>query len=113
MKRSKYGAQKTEYDGIVFDSRHEAMRWRELALLQRAGEITDLQRQVKYILVPAQKDESGKIAERAVSYVADFVYRDARSGEVVVEDAKGMHTREYIIKRKLMLYVHGIRIREV
>lgn len=113
MRRSKYGAQKTEYDGIVFDSKHEAMRWRELALLQRAGEITDLQRQVKYILVPAQKDESGKIAERAVSYVADFVYRDARSGEVVVEDAKGMHTREYIIKRKLVLYVHGIKIREV
>ena len=113
MKRSKYGAQKTEYDGIVFDSRHEAMRWRELALLQRAGEITDLQRQVKYILVPTQTDASGKIAERAVSYVADFVYRDARSGETVVEDAKGMHTREYIIKRKLMLYVHGIKISEV
>ena len=113
MRRSKYGAQKTEYDGIVFDSKHEAMRWRELALLQRAGEITDLQRQVKYILVPAQKDESGKIAERAVSYVADFVYRNARSGEIVVEDAKGMHTREYIIKRKLMRYVHGIKIMEV
>lgn len=113
MMRSKYGAQKTEYDGIVFDSKHEAMRWRELALLQRAGEIKDLQRQVKYILVPAQKDESGKIAERAVSYLADFVYCDARSGDVVVEDAKGMHTREYIIKRKLMLYVHGIKIREV
>lgn len=113
MRCSKYGAQKTEYDGIVFDSRREAMRWRELTLLQRAGEIKDLQRQVKYILVPAQKDESGKIAERAVSYVADFVYRDARSGEVVVEDAKGMHTREYIIKRKLMLYVHGIKIMEV
>lgn len=113
MRRSKYGAQKTEYDGIVFDSKHEAMRWRELTLLQRAGEITDLQRQVKYILVPSQTDKSGKIAERAVSYVADFVYRDARSGEIVVEDAKGMHTREYIIKRKLMLYVHGIKIMEV
>ena len=113
MRRSKYGAQKTEFDGLVFDSKHEAMRWRELALLQRSGEISDLQRQVKYILVPAQKDESGKIVERAVSYVADFVYRDVRSGETVVEDAKGMHTRDYIIKRKLMRYVHGIRIREV
>lgn len=113
MRKSKYGAQKTEYDGIVFDSKREAMRWRELALLQRAGEITDLRRQVKFILVPAQVDENGKIAERAVSYVADFVYRDTHSGETVVEDAKGMHTREYIIKRKLMRYVHGIRIREV
>ena len=113
MRKSKYGAQKTEYDGIMFDSKREALRWRELALLQRAGEITDLRRQVKYILVPAQVDENGKIAERAVSYVADFVYSDMRSGETVVEDAKGMHTREYIIKRKLMRYVHGIRIREV
>ena len=113
MRKSKYGAQKTEYDGIVFDSKREALRWRELALLQRAGEITDLRRQVKFILVPAQVDENGKIAERAVSYVADFVYSDMRSGETVVEDAKGMHTREYIIKRKLMRYVHGIRIREV
>ena len=113
MRRSKYGAQKTEYDGIVFDSRHEAMRWRELTLLQRSGEIADLQRQVKYILVPAQVGEDGKVTERAVSYVADFVYRDMRSGEIVVEDAKGMHTRDYILKRQLMLYVHGIRVREV
>ena len=113
MRRSKYGAQKTEYDGLVFDSKREALRWRELALLQRAGEITDLRRQVKFILVPAQVDENGKIAERAVSYVADFVYGDLRSGETVVEDAKGMHTRDYIIKRKLMRYVHGIKIREV
>ena len=113
MRRSKYGAQKTEFDGLVFDSKHEALRWRELALLQRSGEIADLRRQVKYILVPAQVDENGKVVERTVSYVADFVYRDVRSGETVVEDAKGMHTRDYIIKRKLMRYVHGIRIREV
>ena len=78
MRRSKDGAQKAEYDGIVFDSRHEAMRWRELALLQRAGEIADLRRQVKYILVPTQVGEDGKVAERAVSYVAECVYRDVR-----------------------------------
>ena len=113
MRKSKYGARKTELDGMVFDSRHEAMRWRDLKMLQRGGEIVDLQRQVKYILVPAQVDENGKVAERAVCYVADFVYRDVRSGETVVEDAKGMHTRDYIIKRKLMRYVHGIKIREV
>ena len=74
MRKSKYGARKTEFDGLVFESKHEAMRWRELALLQRAGEIADLQRQVKYILVPAQVGDDGKVAERAVIYVADFVY---------------------------------------
>ena len=113
MRKSKYGARKTELDGIVFDSNHEARRYAYLKTLERAGEISGLERQVKYILVPAQAGEDGKIVERAVIYVADFVYRDVRSGETVVEDAKGMHTREYIIKRKLMRYVHGIRIREV
>ena len=113
MRKSKYGARKTELDGIVFDSNHEARRYAYLKTLERAGEISGLERQVKYILVPAQAGEDGKIVERAVIYVADFVYRDAHSGEKVVEDAKGMRTRDYIIKRKLMRYVHGIEIREV
>lgn len=113
MRKSKYGARKTELDGMVFDSNHEARRYAYLKTLERAGEISGLERQVKYILVPAQAGEDGKIVERAVIYVADFVYRDAHSGEKVVEDAKGMRTRDYIIKRKLMRYVHGIRIREV
>ena len=113
MRKIKYGARKTELDGMVFDSNHEARRYAYLKTLERAGEISGLERQVKYILVPAQAGEDGKIVERAVIYVADFVYRDAHSGEKVVEDAKGMRTRDYIIKRKLMRYVHGIRIREV
>lgn len=113
MRKSKYGARKTELDGMVFDSNHEARRYAYLKTLERAGEISGLERQVKYILVPAQAGEDGKIVERAVIYVADFVYRDAHSGEKVVEDAKGMRTRDYIIKRKLMRYVHGIEIREV
>ena len=113
MRKSKYGARKTELDGMVFDSNHEARRYAYLKTLERAGEISGLERQVKYILVPAQAGGDGKIVERAVIYVADFVYRDAHSGETVVEDAKGMRTRDYIIKRKLMRYVHGIRIREV
>ena len=110
---NKYGAKKLIIDGETFDSRMEARRWRELRLLQRAGEIDGLQRQVKYVLIPAQTDDSGHVIERPVSYIADFVYRDARTGEQVVEDVKGARTKEYIIKRKLMMWVHGIRIKEV
>ena len=110
---NKYGAKKLIIDGETFDSRMEARRWRELRLLQRSGEIAGLQRQVKYVLIPAQKDDSGHVIERPVSYIADFVYRNVRSGEQVVEDAKGARTKEYIIKRKLMMWVHGIRIKEV
>ena len=110
---NKYGAKKLIIDGETFDSRMEARRWRELRLLQRAGEIDGLQRQVKYVLIPAQRDDIGHVIERPVSYIADFVYRDARTGEQVVEDVKGARTKEYIIKRKLMMWVHGIRIKEV
>ena len=110
---NKYGAKKLIIDGETFDSRMEARRWRELRLIQRAGEIDGLQRQVKYVLIPAQRDGTGHVIERPVSYIADFVYRDARTGEQVVEDVKGARTKEYIIKRKLMMWVHGIRIKEV
>ena len=97
----------TTSDGIVHDSRKEAQRWCELKLLERAGKIKDLQRQVKYELIPKQD------GERACYYVADFVYHNAETGKKVVEDTKGKKTKEYIIKRKLMLYIHGIRIREI
>jgi len=79
--------------------------------LESILKITDLRRQVKYVLIPAQRDENGKLIEREVSYKADFVYE--YDGETVVEDTKGVKTKEYIIKRKLMLYVHGIRIHEI
>lgn len=107
---NKYHNQKTEYNGILFDSRREANRYAELLLLERAGEIKNLQRQVKFVLIPSQKDGK-KVVERECSYVADFVYDE--NGETVVEDAKGVPTPEYVIKRKLMLYVHHVRIREV
>ena len=91
-------------------------------LLERVGEIKDLKRQVKFELIPAQREpdtigkrggiHKGKVIENAVNYVADFVYTDCRSGEQVVEDSKGMRTKDYIIKRKLMIYRHGIRILE-
>ena len=110
MKRPKYGNRKVARDGITFDSAKEARRWSELLLLEKAGAIQNLQRQVKYQLIPSQKI-AGKVVERACNYVADFVY--VRDGETVVEDTKGFKTPEYIIKRKLMLWIHHIRIIEV
>ena len=89
--------------------------------MQEKGEISNLQRQVKYLLIPAQREpntigprggiKKGKLLERECSYIADFVYD--MNGSKVVEDTKGMRTTEYIIKRKLMLYVHKIKIKEV
>ena len=51
--------------------------------------------------------------EKSCVYIADFVYKDEETGRTVVEDAKGVKTKDYIIKRKLMLWLHGIRIAEV
>lgn len=131
MRFKKYGQKyhntKTQtLDGIVHDSYKEAARWEQLLLLQRAGKITNLRRQVAYELIPNQYEtyerysKNGKrlkdgvrLLERKVEYVADFVYTDAETGENIVEDAKGMRTKDYIIKRKLMLAVHSIRIKEV
>ncbi len=113
---------------MVFDSTKEARRWEQLLLLQRAGKITSLQRQVHYELLPNQYEtypryskkgerlkDGTKLIERAVNYVADFVYTDAETGENIVEDTKSTATRtkDYIIKRKLMYAIHGIRIHEV
>jgi hypothetical protein len=100
----------------MHDSQREANRWIELKLLERAGHIKNLQRQVKFILIPKQTEYVGKkvkVLERECSYIADFVYIDNETEKTVVEDTKGMRTKDYIIKRKLMLYIHKIRIREV
>ena len=109
---NKYGNEKTEVDGIKFASRHEAKRYVELKYMERAGLIKNLQLQRVYTLIGAQKDKDGKIIERPVKYIADFVYTDA-DGKTVVEDAKGVRTDVYKIKRKLMLSIYGIRIQEV
>lgn len=107
MAMNKYGAKKIKdpATGFVFDSKAEFIRWCELRFMERAGKISDLQRQVKYELIPKQK------GERACTYLADFVYKDS-DGNTVVEDTKGVRTDAYRIKRKLMLWVHGIRIKE-
>lgn len=120
---AKYKNRKVTVDGIVFDSAKEARRYQELLLLERSGEISNLQMQVKYILIPAQREpdttgargriKKGALIEKECAYIADFVYFDNRREETVVEDVKGYRTRDYLIKRKLMLYIHGIRIKEV
>lgn len=114
LPKSKYGNRKVVTEDGTFDSEKEYRRWRELKMMERAGEIHSLQRQVPYVLIPAQKDENGKVIEREVRYVADFVYRE-KPNRLVVEDTKSSatKTKEYVIKRKLLLYRLGIRIREV
>lgn len=111
MKR-KYGNRKTVIDGHTFDSKREAARYGVLKLLERTGTITDLELQPRFELTPKQRRDDGR-PERACEYVADFRYTDTRTGQIVIEDAKGMRTRDYIVKRKLMLHVHGISVREV
>ena len=97
-----------------FDSQKEKRRFDELKILQRIGEIRDLKTQVPFELIPAQKDRDGKTIERAVKYIADFTYAD-KNGRFVVEDVKSPATRtkDYIIKRKLMLFIHKIKITEI
>lgn len=106
----KYRNKKVIVDGITFDSKREAKRFHELKELEKAGRISDLEMQVKFELIPSQRID-GKVVERACTYKADFVYKE--NGETVVEDTKGYRTPDYIIKRKLMLYIHGIKVREI
>lgn len=110
MKHNKYKNIKVFLDGHTFDSKKEAKRYYELRLLEKAGEITDLQTQVKFVLIPSQRID-GKVVERECAYKADFVYKE--NGKTVVEDTKGFKTKDYVIKRKMMLFVYGIRIKEV
>ena len=121
----KYGNKKITVDGVTFDSKKEYARFWDLSMLQRAGEISNLRRQVAFELIPAQYEEyerfsqkTGKrlkdgrrMLERECTYIADFVYM--QNGAQVVEDTKGMRTKDYIIKRKLMLYLLGIKIHEI
>ena len=126
-KKNKYNAKKIEYDGIQFDSTKEVLRYKELRLLCSEGIISNLQRQVKYILIPTQRQPStvgprggvkpGKLIENECSYYADFVYTVNETGETVVEDVKGYNKGEayklFSVKRKLMLFVYGIQVKEV
>ena len=118
---SKYKSKKITRDGMTFDSQKEYRRFCELSLLEKARAITELKRQVEFELIPAQREpdtvgvrggiKKDKVIEHKCSYVADFVYYE--DGKKVVEDTKGFKTKDYVIKRKLMLWVYGIRIREI
>lgn len=120
---AKYKNKKVVVNGLIFDSKKEANHYIKLLEKLKNGEISNLITQVKYVLIPAQYEPDkvgvrggkikGKCLERECSYYADFTYIDNRTGETVVEDTKGFKTPEYKLKRKLMLYVHGIRIKEV
>ena len=116
-------------NGAVVDSRKEARRYEELILLQRVGQISDLKTQVPYELIPAQYEfyerygkngnrlkDGARLVERACVYVADFVYKDS-TGKTIVEDVKGYKDGAaysiFSIKRKLMLFIHGIKVNEI
>jgi hypothetical protein len=130
--KEKYKNNKVTVDGIAFDSKREANRYCELKMLEKAGRITDLDLQKVFVLIPAQFEESGEVykrgknagqpkrgkcLEQSVTYKADFYYKE--NGREVVEDVKGYRDpasgsyARYTIKRKLMLYIHGIRIKEI
>lgn len=107
---SKYKSKKVISEYGTFDSKKEYKRYLELNLLESAGVITNLKRQVRFQLLPSQKC-NGKVIERPVYYIADFVY--SQGEETIVEDTKGFKTPDYILKRKLMLYLLGIRVKEL
>lgn len=132
MAGNKFGAKriKDPITGEIFDSKAEHRRWCELRLLERAGKISGLKRQVTFELIPSQREEStevykagpqkglpkpGAVIEKACSYVADFVYCDF-DGKTIVEDTKGLKKGAaydlFVIKRKLFLYRYGIKIKE-
>lgn len=108
--KSKYGAKKTEENGIVFDSKKEAKRYQQLKLLERGGLIHDLELQVEFELQPSFEIAGEK--RLPIKYIADFVYSD-NSGNMIVEDVKGMKTDVYKLKKKLFEYKYSTKIKEV
>lgn len=113
---SKYRNKKITYNGETYDSVKEYRRHDELKLLEKAGKIHGLERQKKFTLLPSQKDpKTGKTLLRGVSYVADFVYQI--DGKTVVEDVKGYRGGGayalFTLKKKMMLYFHGIFVKEI
>jgi hypothetical protein len=123
-KGNKYHNHKVKRDGESFDSKKEMRRYAELQIMQSAGMISGLQRQKKFVLIPAQREPDtvgkrggrikGKVIEREVVYYSDFFYY-TKEGDAVVEDVKSEATKtpQYILKRKMLLYVYGIKIQEV
>lgn len=124
----KYGNKKVCVDGILFDSKDEVKRYYELRFLERAGKVKDIKYHEEFELIPTQYEtyerfgkkgnklkDGVRLVERAAIYTADFTYIDCETGEKVVEDVKCEKTKTeaYVIRRKLMYKVHGIKIKEV
>ena len=105
---SKYHAKKLDTPDGKFDSKKEYQRWCELKLMEKAGQIKDLKRQVKYEILPKYELNGKKI--RGISYVADFVYE--KNGSKIVEDCKGFKTPVYKIKKKMFEYKYQIELKE-
>lgn len=109
-RKPKYSNKKTVVDGIEFDSKAEAARWHELMMLQKAGVISHLERQVRYELAPSVRFKRDARAKPALTYWADFRYCIRETEEVIVEDTKGVATEAYRIKKHLMMSIHGIEV---
>lgn len=120
---NKYRNKITYVNGVKFDSKKEAMRYLILKDRQDHNEINDLQMQVPYELLPAVYEEQivhlktkdkvvNKCIQRAVNYIADFVYNDSKTGKQVIEDVKGRKTKEYLLKKKMMRAILGLTITE-
>lgn len=124
--KGKYLAKKIDIDGIIFASKKESQRYIVLRDMVKNGEIFELELQKTFNLIPPQKEpdtigvkggvKKGKTIERAVDYIADFVYKD-KNGNTIVEDVKGFKMSTayavFAIKRKLMLYRYGIKVEEI
>lgn len=106
VKQNKYGNKKVTEDGMTFDSTKEYSRWKELKLMEKAGEITGLVRQLRIEIIPKTK------LYKAVSYIPDFVYFDKQEGKTIYEDVKGAKTEVYKLKKKILYWRHGIEIKE-
>lgn len=120
--KHKFNNKKMSTPDGEFDSKGEWERWLFLKEAQKNGQIKDLERQVRFTLIPTQyrmeivhlktKDKEVKrVAEREITYTADFVYE--KDGEKVVEDFKGFPNDRWPLKKAMMLYFHGVSIREV
>lgn len=120
--RNKYGAKKTYIGNEKFDSQREANRYYELRIMEKAGIIQNLKRQVPFELTPTVREpdtigprggvKKGKVILEKSDYIADFTYTDTATGKFIVEDVKGYKTPEYILKKKFLYQLKGILIHE-
>lgn len=110
--RHKYNASKVMVDGHTFDSQLEAQRYWELKMMERAGEIENLELQPSFELMPSFRKNG--VTYRKITYIADFRYIDKRTGETIIEDTKGFKTKEYILKKKIFEYLNpDLTIKEI